>query len=399
MDITLLQKANKEARKLKNISVGDFALKNPERWPSEFLRLVLGQYAFLEKLKKKLPKWAENPDILGASLVNIEQSSSGETAEHKFRNESGELAADLTGGFGIDSYFLAQKFKSVHYCEPNTELYTIVKHNFEALGIDNVIYHNCTAEEFLDQNLSGLDLIFLDPDRRSEKSSKLVRIEDCSPNLLEINNTLLNKAAKFLVKYSPLLDIQLAINSLNAVTEVEIIAVKNDVKELIFSLQQTKEPVEISLQCFNFTDTERQQFDFSLQQEKNAQVSFGEPQSFLYEPNAAIMKAGAFKSIANQFNLLKLASNSHFYTSDQLINNFPGKILKIHQIYSANSKELKKLKGEKFNIISRNFPAKPETLKKKYRLIDGGDRFLVFTQNHKNEKIVVSCTRNFDLNT
>ena len=395
MELQTVIDANSDARKLGEINPVEFALKNPDHWSSDYIKLVLTQYQFLGKLALKLPEWAKQPGILGAENVNIEQASSKLTARHKFQNLKGKRAADLTGGFGIDSYFLSQNFEIVEYCEPNPYLFEVVKHNFKMLGVDNVNFHCCTAEEFLAQNIAEFDLIYLDPDRRSEKSNKLVLIEHCQPNLIEIQESLLKISSKILIKFSPLLDIKLALTSLKNVANATVLAVKNDVKELLFELSESTPLEDINLCTVNFNSEKAQVFKLGLAEEENANVSYAEPLNYLYEPNAAIMKSGAFKAVSERFGLAKIAPNSHFYTSEKLIEDFPGRILKILETKAASGKALKKWKNTKVNVISRNYPLKPETLSQKYSLKDGGEEFLVFTTNYKNKKILISCTRNF----
>ncbi len=392
------QLANYEARKLHKIDVPAFALKNPEKWEPDFLNLVLGQYTFLEKLKQKLPEWAHTEGLLGAQSVNIEQSSSSETALEKFSPYSGKTALDLTGGYGIDSFFLTKKFDKIVYCEPHKELFDIVDHNFDLLNLSGIRRINTTAEDFLIQNQSRFDLIFIDPDRRKETNSKLVLIEECSPNLLDIREHLCSVSPTILIKYSPLLDIHRAIIQLKTVSSVKIIAVNNEVKELLFELKPV--PSEsVTLEAVNLKGSGREIFTFKLKEEAEAMATYAQPQDYLYEPNAAILKSGAFKTISARLQINKLAQHSHFYTSEQIKTDFPGRIFKVHEVMTPNGKNLKKFKNQKVNVISRNYPQKPVTLRQKYTLNDGGDDYLIFTQNHKNEKIVISCTRIFDLNT
>ncbi|WP_304234712.1 class I SAM-dependent methyltransferase [Jiulongibacter sediminis] len=394
MELRTIQNANAEARILGQIDPADLALKNPENWSLDFLKLVLTQYQFLQKLAPKLPEWAENQKIIGGENVNIEQSSSELTARYKFSQYRGKRAADLTGGFGIDTYFLSKKFEMVDYCEPNPDLFEVVKYNFHSLGVSNVNFHCRTAEDFLNQNSEKFDLIYLDPDRRSEKSSKLVLIEDCRPNLTDIQDTLLHFSSKVLIKYSPLLDIKLALKTLKKTVNIKVLAVKNDVKELLFEVSSSSDIEDISLSTVNLSGEDIQDFEFRLMEEENATVAYSEPLNYLYEPNAAIMKSGAFKAVGKRFGLAKIAQHSHFYTSEKLVKDFPGRIFKVEESTTAAGKALKKWKNTKVNVISRNYPLKPETLRQKYRLNDGSDEFLIFTTDYKNEKILITCTRN-----
>jgi 16S rRNA G966 N2-methylase RsmD len=394
MELELIQKANTIARGLGTIDLRSYALKNPEKWNSDFLREVLNQYQILKKMALKLPEWAATEGVLGASVVNIEQCSSAETGKHKFQNLKGKRAFDLTGGFGVDSYYLSQNYDEVIYCEINENLFQIVKNNFRVLGVSNVTFVNKSAEDYIQTLDTNFDLIYLDPDRRNDKNKKLVKPEDCSPNLTSIQSKLLKHSRTILVKYSPLLDIQMAINQIENVASVEVLAHKNEVKELLLLISKNHE-VEPKILSSNISADKTELFEHLLSEEKEAESTYSEPKKYLYEPNAAILKSGAFKSIGLKFKLEKLAQHSHFYTSEELKKDFTGKIFQINNVLSYNSKVLKPMAHKKFNVIARNFPENPVTISKKHHLKDGGEDYLIFTQNHNNEKIILSCSRIF----
>jgi 16S rRNA G966 N2-methylase RsmD len=389
----IYKNANQKARSLRDIDVHDYALKNPENLLPELLRHVLEQYRFLQKLAIKVPSWAKNPDILGALTVNIEQSTSEEVALFKFSGYQWKNTLDLTGGFGIDSYFISKHASKHVYCESDANLTGIVAHNFEALAIKNVTFKSVSAEDFLQSDQNSYDLIYLDPDRRNEINSKLVRIEDCSPDLTRINSHLLQVANEVWVKYSPLLDINRAVSQLQFVYEVLIISSKNEVKELLFKLKKTKQDNDFLVKTVNLYPVGKQEFTFIFSEEVNAPVMYREPLQYLYEPNAAILKSGAFKLISSRFNLYKIAPNTHYYTSENLISDFPGRIFHVNEYFSPSTSNLKKISNSPFNVLSRNFPLKPETIRQKYRLRDGGETFLIFTTDNKNNKIVLNCNK------
>jgi hypothetical protein len=395
MEVEIINNANQEARKLGSIDLHSFALKNPQKWNPEFLREVLNQYQILIKMAIKLPEWAETKGILGASMLNIEQCSSAETGKHKFKNFKGKLAIDLTGGFGVDSYYLAQNFEEVVYCEVDYKLYQIVKHNFKVLGIVNVTFINNSAEEFIKEIANKFDLVYLDPDRRNKVNKKLVRPEDCSPDLPSIQAKLFNFSRRILVKYSPLLDIQMALSQIEHVEIVEILAYKNEVKELLLLISNdfNDEPRIISS---NITSGNIEEFQHLISGEKEAVSIYSEPQNYVYEPNAAILKSGAFKTLGLRFELKKLAQHSHFYTSEKLRTDFPGKVYEIYDVLEYSSKSLKPMAHKKFNVIARNFPINSVTISQKHHLKGGGKEYLIFTQNHNNKKIILSCVRIFN---
>lgn len=395
MILNQLQEANSQALSLGNINVSTYALQNPNKWDSDFLKAVLKQYQFIKKLETKIPIWHKKNVIIGAELINIEQCSSEETGLHKFEQYSGRLALDLTGGFGVDSYFLSKKFDKLVSCEAIDHLQEIVKYNFEKLSVRNVDFVNQKAEDYIKDCTENFDIIYLDPDRRGKNNKKLVLLEDCSPNLVEILPKLFELSPLILVKYSPLLDIQLALKTIKYVSKVEIVAVNNEVKELLFTIKRCEEKKPFKIISTNIKKNTTETFEHTLEEENQAITPFQHPQKYLYEPNAAIMKAGAFKSVAKKYKVAKIAKHSHYYTSEVLIENFPGRTFSIEKVFRYSSKALKPLANQKFNVLARNFPINPVTICKKHHLNTGGEAYLIFTQNHKNEKIILSCRRTF----
>lgn len=313
--------------------------------------------------------------------LNLEQASSQATAEFKGKSLIGKSFIDLTSGFGIDAYFLSQNFEKIILVEQNSELLEIVKHNWKILN-RNANFVNDNLENFLKQNQQTFDLIYLDPARRDEHKNKKFLLEDLSPNLLEIQNNLLKISDQVIIKLSPLIDISYLISVLKNVAEIQIIAVRNEVKELLVFIQSKKEDLKTKISCINLESSEHQ-FSFNYAEEKWALSQFSESLQYLYIPNNAVLKSGGFNSVSVFFNLKKLHPNSHFYTSNDLMENFPGRILKVEMI---DSKQIKK--GEKFNIISKNYPLVPDEIKKKYKITDGGNEYLIFTQTQKNKIIL-----------
>lgn len=395
MEAQFLQNANLAARKLDNIVPHSYALKNPEKWKPEFLREVLNQYQILQKLAKKLPSWSKNEGIMGSEMLNLEQCSSEETARHKFSHFIGRNSLDLTGGFGIDSFYLAQKFDQHTYCEINNPLLEVVKLNFEALNVQNTTFINSNAEFFIEKTQSHFDLIYIDPDRRNKSNKKLVLLEDCSPDLIQIQDELLKIASEILVKYSPLLDIQLALIKIKHVKSVEILAVKNEVKELLLHISKDHQSEDAEIISTNLIGKRTETFKHRIIEERNAEISYELPQKFLYEPNSAILKSGAFKMVGLKNGLSKLAQHSHFYTSEAMKKDFPGRVFKINNVLAYGKKAMKPFEKRKFNVIARNFPINPVTICKKHHLINGGEAYLIFTQDYNNKKIILSCERIF----
>jgi len=316
--------------------------------------------------------------------LNLEQASSQATAEFKAKDLKGKKFIDLTSGFGIDAYFLSQNFQEITLVERNQELLEIVKHNWNVLG-RKVHFRNEDLENFLAENKEKFDLIYLDPARRDSEKNKKFLLEDLSPNLLEIQDKLLGISEEVMIKLSPLIDISYLISVLKNVRKIQIIAVKNEVKELVVFLNSAKKNSDVEISCVNL-ESEDSDFTFNYEAEKLAVAEFSDVLQYLYIPNNSVLKSGGFKMVSETFNVKKLHPNSHFYTSDQLVKDFPGRILKVEII---DSKQI--LKGEKFNIISKNYPLSPDEIKKKYKIKDGGKRYLIFTQTHKRKIILKSC--------
>jgi hypothetical protein len=298
---------------------------------------------------------------------------------------------DLTGGMGVDVSFFSDSFDKAHYVEPNEQLCQIAWHNFNVLEKRNIQIHPSTAETFLAENQERFDTIFIDPSRRSE-NKRVFKIEDCSPNLLDILPESLKIAPKVLVKLSPLVDISLLLKTLSP-NFIWVVGVKNEVKEVLCLVERKMQRCRIETVMLH-DNVDRTEFKFFLKQEKEAVSEFSLPQKYIYEPNAAIMKAGAFKLIGKHFGLKKLHQHTHLYTSDELVDNFPGKVLTLLGQLKPGKKEiLKAIPDGKINVITRNYPVSPAQLKAKLGLEDGGDDFLIGTTLMKSTKALLFCER------
>ena len=341
---------------------------------------IVQQIKGMKVAQKKFPYLLKDGIVFPPNL-NLEQASSQATAEFKGKNLNGKSFIDLTSGFGIDAYFLSQNFEEITLVEQNSELLEIVKHNWNILD-KKANFVNDNLENFLSQNEKKFDLVYLDPARRDEHKNKKFLLEDLSPNLLEIQDALLKISDQIIIKLSPLIDISYLISALKHITEIQIIAVRNEVKELLVFINSEKEEGQTAISCINL-ESEEMIFTFNHLEEKSAVSEYSEPFQYLYIPNNAVLKSGGFNSISEKYKLKKLHPNTHFYTSDDFIENFPGRILGVEII---DSKQIKK--GEKYNIISKNYPLTPDEIKKKYKIKDGGNGYLIFTQTQKNKIIL-----------
>ena len=340
----------------------------------------------VQQIKGKKVAHRKFPFLLKENIVfppnlNLEQASSQSTAEFKADNLHGKKFLDLTCGFGIDAYFLSQNFEEITLVEKNPELLDVVKHNWKILN-KKATFVNENLEHFLAKNSERFDVIYLDPARRDSEKNKKFLLEDLSPNLLEIQDQLLEISSQIIIKLSPLIDISYLISVLKNVAKIQIIAVRNEVKELIVFLEKARKGDDVEISCINL-ESDDAEFAFQFKEEKTAVSAFSEPQQFLYIPNNAVLKSGAFNLISQFFNGKKLHPNTHFYTSDKRIERFPGRVLEINMI---DSKHIRK--GEKYNIISKNYPLSPDEIKKKYKILDGGNCYLIFTQT-QNRKIIL----------
>lgn len=340
----------------------------------------------VQQIKGKKVAHRKFPFLLKENIVfppnlNLEQASSQSTAEFKADNLNGKKFLDLTCGFGIDAYFLSQNFGEITLVEKNPELLDLVKHNWKILN-KKATFVNENLEHFLAKNSESFDVIYLDPARRDSEKNKKFLLEDLSPNLLEIQDQLLEISSQIIIKLSPLIDISYLISVLKNVAKIQIIAVRNEVKELIVFLEKARKGDDVEISCINL-ESDDAEFAFQFKEEKTAVSAFSEPQQFLYIPNNAVLKSGAFNLVSQFFNGKKLHPNTHFYTSDKRIERFPGRILEINMI---DSKHIRK--GEKYNIISKNYPLSPDEIKKKYKILDGGNCYLIFTQT-QNRKIIL----------
>jgi len=331
--------------------------------------------------QKKFPFLLQEGIIFPPQL-NLEQASSEKTALYKSEILKGKKFIDLTSGFGIDAYYLSKNFDKVTLIEQNIELLEIVENNWTILG-RKARFINQKLENFLNENEEKFDVIYLDPARRDNNKNKVFLLEDLSPNILEIQNELLSISEEVVIKLSPLIDLKYLVSVLKNITRIDIIALKNDVKEVVIFLSR-KTSGEIICNCVNL-ESEESVFTFKFGEEENAQAEYAEPENFIYIPNHSILKAGVFNLVSERFKVKKLHPNTHLYTSSEKIEPFPGRVLEIEIV---DHKEIKK--KSQFNIISKNYPLKPEEIKKKYGLKDGGDSYLIFTQSKKGKIIIKS---------
>lgn len=352
---------------------------------------ILTQISAKNKAKEKLPTWYSHNNIIYPSKISVEQTSSEKTALYKSNLVSGENLIDLTGGFGVDDYYFSKKMNQVFHCELNRELSEIVTHNFEILKQKNITCLQGDSFETLKKLNQHFDWIYIDPSRRSDTKGKVFMLKDCLPNVPELLEDYFQFSNKILIKTAPILDITSGLNELQNVKTIHIIAVNNEVKELLWEIEKDYEDT-ITIKTINFNKEKEEKFDFILNQEIENK-SYTLPRKYIYEPNSAILKSGAFELVANHFKIEKLHQHSHLYTSDEVID-FPGRLFKIENSFEYNKNEMKEfLQNTKANITTRNFPETVESIRKKWRISDGGNTYTFFTTDANNRKIVLICAK------
>jgi hypothetical protein len=369
------------------------------------LQTALQQIAGRQTARRKLPSWAAVEGIVYPPHLNMEQCSSEQTARYKgslVHNPSpkgeGSVFVDLTGGFGVDFYWLSQGFQHRCYVEQNEQLCAITSHNFELLGLECSVCC-CDTATYL-TTMPHVDLVYMDPARRNEHGGRAYGIEDCSPNVLELLPLLMEKANRVMLKLSPMLDWRKAVEDLKYVIEVHIVSVDNECKELLLLLDKACS-ADLRVVCVNLLSNGKQQV---------FETSYGEQSPctgnhifhlsslishFLYEPNASMMKAGCFDQVEQRFPVRQIAPNSHLFLSDVEIDDFPGRRFQVLAVSSMNKQELRTaLKElERANISVRNFPLSVDQLRKKLKLKDGGDVYIFATTMADGEHRLLICRK------
>lgn len=337
---------------------------------------IAQQLKGIQVAKHKLPTLYSTKNIYFPPSINLEQASSEAAANYKSSLVKGKTLIDLTAGFGIDTMAFAKNFEKVYHIEQNPELSEIVQHNAQILA-PNLETYTGTFQSFFETNPeSKFDVIYLDPARRNSSGRKFI-LEDLEPNILEWMPTFFEKSNKIIIKLSPLLDITSTLQQIDSISEIHIVALKNEVKDFLLIIDKncsTKNPL---IKAINL-ESNQPEFSFNFEDEYNSNANFGTVQQYIYEPNVAILKTGAFKLLSEKFNLHKLHQNTHLYTSNELLNEFPGKIYSVEKHINHPKKEILKSKA---NLLVKNYNQAIDVVKKKFKITDGGETTLIFTQS------------------
>ena len=373
---------------------------HPSKDPQVDMPMALQQIAGRQKAKEKLPDWYATDGILYPKKVSMEQCSSSQTAEYKASLVEGNSFADFSGGFGVDTAAFAKKFTKGYYVEPQQELCELFQHNCKVLDINNVNIVNGTMEDNL-AAIGPVDTIYLDPSRRDVHGRKVVALEDCVPNLLEWKERLLAKCNTLMVKLSPMIDIFQTLRDLPETYAVHVVAVEGECKEVVFLMTRRDAPWHVSttgptIVAVDINKNKAFRVEATLDTEHTTPPRIAtELGTYLYEPNAAVMKAGIFNALSQQFQIQKLEKNTNLFTADELREDFPGRIFRIEAVHEFHprkiAKELSHL--ESASIAVRNFPLSAEELRKTLKIKDGNVCYLFGCTLSGNKKCVIQCQK------
>ena len=374
-------------------NVADLLLQG-NRYQEVELKRMAAQILARQKARHKIPAWYANERLHFPPPLSVEQGSSEATARFKANLVSGQKLIDITGGMGIDCFYMSESFEQAIYFDQQKIVAEAAAYNFEALGVaDKIDVRTEDAILALSKNPEPADWIYADPARRDDRQRKVAQLASCTPDLTEVLPTLFRSAPNILVKTAPLLDIDLAVSQLKFVQAVYVVGLDKECKEVLYVLKQTSIPVEeipLKVRILNTDGRVRHSFNFTRREEADAAPEYTNPLKYLYEPQAAVLKAGAFKSIAAHFGLAKLAANTHLYTSEKLVAEFPGRSFEVVAVCKPDARALSEfVRGGKANLTLRNFPGSVDDLRKKWRLKEGGDVYLFAAEQFDGRKVVI----------
>lgn len=372
------------------------------RFPEFDMTFVVEQIEARKRLRTKLPEWYANPDLIMSGRIPAEQCSSEQTARFK-RSVMGDdvhSLCDMTGGMGVDFWYMSRGLEYAIYTERQEALCFAARHNFEVLSAAEMAKDPIAQKTIIEVRegystempVPDVDVIYLDPARRSIDGSRIYEIEDCEPNVIAWQDILLQHCRRLIVKVSPMADISRTIARMKYVSDIYVVSVRNECKELL--IIQQKDAASVKVHCVDFLPQRTVSFDYDLSSiylqkyEGTTEVS-----RYFYEPDVSIMKAQAFEPLMSRYSVFTLDKDSHYFMSDELIEDFPGRIFEIDEIIEVSSRLLKQLKRivSQANIATRNFPLSPEELKKKTGIRDGGEVYLFGTTHREKGNVLIRC--------
>ena len=366
-----------------------------KKYPQWDMKFVAQQIEGYRMAQDKLPTLSLCDDFVYPPKLNREQCSSETTALFKaMEYAKGKHIADITGGLGIDTVFMAKYAATVDYIEQNEELHDIATHNFRALELGNISAHCSDSINFLKNTNKHFDLIYADPARRDNQGRKVSALENCTPNILENIDLLLSKADMLLIKSSPMLDITEAVAQLKHVSEITIVAVKNECKEILFLCTGNVSDTSPKCHCINFkSNGSVDKITFNREEETTLSIPYSANiEQYIYDPNVTLLKGGAFKTTSILYDIKKIHRNTHLYTSEKKIEQFAGRIFKVIKELHPSAKEIAKdIPNGKAHVITRNYPMSSEELQKKLRLKEGGDLYIIGLTKRDDKKAIYLC--------
>lgn len=360
--------------------VDGLRLKYSAKGDSDFdLDLCLDQIEARNRFERKLPSFFKIRGVVFPPRMNLEQSSSEQTALYKQGLiKNGETLVDLTSGFGADSFFLAQKASRVVCVERDGTLSRLCAFNFRLAGLKNCEFVNGSCEQYL-QEMDRVDVIYIDPSRRDEHKNRLLSLSSFSPDVLKLMPQLTDKASRVIVKLSPMTDLKLLRQEVEYLTDIHIVSLRNECKEVLAVISKVEDK-PLMYHCVNILEQKTDCTDFFFEKAvaNLDSVKFSsEMKKFFFEPNSSFLKAGIFTPLCMKYNVEKLHPNTHLFTSDERIEDFEGRGFELLEQRHAGIKALRDI--ERANITVRNFPWTVETIRKRTKIKEGGDLYLFFT--------------------
>lgn len=367
------------------------------KYPDIDVPFVVEQIEARRRLKGKLPEWYENKDIIMGGRVPAEQCSSELTARYKQSIVKGESLCDMTGGMGVDFWYMSEGMERAIYTERNEELCSIAKHNFQVLQTLRPEYV-IRCGDGRELPIPSVDIIYLDPARRAGDGSRVYAMEDCEPNIVEWQDELLKHAKMVLVKLSPMVDLTDVLRKLKGVKELHIVGVKNECKEVLVKAHALDDSVCagcVEVHCVDFLTSGKIEYVFSLLGGMETPLIDGGVKRYLYEPDVTLMKAGAFGSLCARYPVWQLDVDTHLMNSDEWIPEFPGRVFEVEEMIPFSSKVLKRLKKEipQANIAVRNFVMTADELRKKTGIKDGGEVYLFGAKVKDMGQMLLICRK------
>lgn len=376
----------------------DKLLLNARHYPGVDMPFAVTQILARRQVREKLPEWFAQADIVFPSRLAAEQCSSETTARYKQNLIKGKQVCDLTGGLGVDAYFFSRTAEKVVYIERLEEYCRAAEENFRRLGATNIRVLQGDAREQIGSLQA--DTFYIDPARRSGNNKRLFALSECEPDILSLKDILLQQAKRLIVKISPMADLTETLRLLPETTEIHILSIRNECKEILFVLEpfpRNYPAAQPRIKTVNFPGKgDKQEFEFLPSEEKEAGLLLSDTvEKYLYEPNAALLKSGAFKLTAQRYGLKKLHLHSHLYTSEIWVREFPGRYFEVVRTFGFSGKQLKSMyiPYPQANITIRNFPMTVAQLRKNSGITEGGNIYLFATTIGNARRIWIECRR------